>query len=128
MDARVIPPAALILTLLIIGYVEGFNNPFAIWNALPVLAAGGLLARGRDETMEQASSGRFGAYGFAAGVILIEAGAHFAWIYNWAGTATGSSTSALMFVTLPVVALAVGGAGMLAGRAIGRFHDHRRGR
>lgn len=104
-------------TLLIVVLVGGLANPFTAWNAAPVLVAMGATwwADRRPPEPERAA-----AYGFSAlatGPVLL---VHLAWWSDWAGTATGSSTSGLIFAVLPLLALGTGLVGLVAGRAIGK--------
>jgi hypothetical protein len=50
---------------------------------------------------------------------------HLAWYFDWQGTKTGSSTSGLIFIFLPLYAVILGGIGYLfgwlAGTAINRL-------
>lgn len=115
----------LCLTLLFIVYVEGFNNPFSAWNITPPAAAIFiLLFKGKTDEV-QAAPGRYAAYGFALGTVLVDATAHAAWLFDWRSTATGSSTSGLIFVVLPFLAFFAGCMGMLVGWLIGSIYFHR---
>jgi len=103
---------ALALTALLGVYVGGLANPFTVWNLVPLA----VVAVGQH----RASRSSLAAIGFTIVTCAIVAVAHLAWLFDWGGTATGSSTAGLMFVTLPIVALLVGSVGWLAGWAIGR--------
>ena len=86
-------------------YVEGFTNPFWIWNCVPIAVSYLLLSRARQKKTNPLPEIAF--FVIACGVVMIT---HAAWFYDWTGVATGSSTAGLMFVVLPVYACALGGA------------------
>jgi hypothetical protein len=88
-----------------VAYVEGFTNPFWIWNSVPIAASYLLLSRARQSDINPLPAIAF--FVIACGTVLF---AHAAWLYDWGGTATGSSTAGLMFVVLPVYASVLGGA------------------
>lgn len=97
-----------ILFLIMIGFVawvEGFTNPFWIWNSVPVAASYLLLARARQK--EKNPLPEIGFFVVACGTVLV---AHAAWFDDWGGIASNSSTAGLMFVILPVYATVLGGA------------------
>lgn len=102
----------LALTALLGVYVGGLANPFTAWNLVPLAVVAVVQYR--------ASQTSLAAIGFAIGTCAIVAVAHLAWRFDWGGTATGSSTAGLMFVTLPIVALLAGSLSWLAGWAIDR--------
>jgi len=88
-----------------VAFVEGVTNPSWIWNCVPIIASYLLLSRARRSATSPLPEIAF--FLVACGVVLF---AHAAWHMDWAGTASGSSTSALMFVVLPVYACVLGGA------------------
>jgi len=88
-----------------VAYVEGFTNPLWIWNCIPVAASYWLLSRARRTGTNPFPEIAF--YVVACGIVLF---AHAAWLFDWGGTATGSSSAGLMFVVLPVYACVLGGA------------------
>jgi hypothetical protein len=90
--------AALVL------YVNGAPGGFAIWNLLPIGL--GAFALGVAQRKEGALSSVFKYFAVVTTVIPILV--HLAWIFDWGATATGSSTSALLFVFLPVWTIALG--------------------
>lgn len=100
-----------LLAIALIVCVEGPFSGFEVWNALPVALGFGLLLAGRR-------FGRAAAVGctvFAVLATLLEALFHLAWMFDWHRTATGSSTSALAFIFVPIWACILGGvAGALA--------------
>jgi hypothetical protein len=88
-----------------VGYVEGFTNPFWVWNCVPIVASYLLLSRARQRNKNPLPE--IAIFVIACGSVLF---AHAAWLNDWGGTATGSSTAGLMFVVLPVYASVLGGA------------------
>lgn len=88
----------------IIAVTEGLMNPFWIWNATPVVLGYALLRRARRRALRPAPEIAFIV--LSCGLSLL---AHAAWMFDWGRTATGSSTSALIFIFLPVYAVVLGG-------------------
>ena len=94
-----------LLMVAFVAYVEGFANPFWIWNSVPIAASYLLLSRSRQK--ETNPLPEIGFFVVACGTVLF---AHAAWLYDWNSIATGSSTAGLMFVVLPIYACVLGGA------------------
>ncbi len=88
-----------------VAYVEGFTNPFWIWNYVPIAASYLLLSRARQK--EENPLPEIGFFVVACGTVLF---AHAAWLYDLNGIARGSSTAGLMFLVLPVYACVLGAA------------------
>lgn len=97
--------ALFLLMAAFVASVEGFTNPFWIWNSVPIAASYVLLARARQNNMNPLPAIAF--FVIACGLVLF---AHAAWLYDWDGIATGSSTAGLMFIMLPVYACVLGAA------------------
>ncbi len=102
------------ITLLLLAYFIYFTegvaiNMFTIWNTLPLLVS--LL-------IYQFGS-RYGAYSFLSGSMMLSGYLHLAWFFNW-GDISSDSTSALIFVVIPVFSLVAGGIGYVVGK---RFND-----
>ncbi len=93
-----------LLMVAFVAYVEGFTNPIWIWNCVPIAVSYVLLSRARQKEINPLPE--IGFFAVACGVVLF---AHAAWLYDWGGTATGSSTAGLMFIALPVYACVLGG-------------------
>lgn len=93
----------LLACLAFIVYVEGLLNPFWVWNALPIgfTALFVKIARGRG-------SSEIPALAFGVGAVGITVYAHLAWLFDWDQIASGSSTSGLLFIVLPIMALGAG--------------------
>ena len=94
-----------LLMVVFVAYVEGVTNPLWIWNCVPIAASYLLLWRIRQKALYPVPEIAF--FVVACGVILF---AHAAWLNDWGGTASGSSTAGLMFLVLPVYAGVLGGA------------------
>ena len=107
-----------LLMVAFVAYVEGITNPFWIWNCVPIAVSYLLLHRARQKEMYPLPEIAF--FVIACGAVLF---AHAAWLNDWGGTATGSSTAGLMFLVLPVYACVLGGAAFgLAFLCNGRGH------
>jgi len=92
------------------------------WNLAPLAVAALVLALLRNRT----GGSRFAAPGFALFTAAAVAGGHLAWVADLGGTATGSSTSGLLFVVLPFLALGAGLLGAGLGVASGTLLDRGR--
>ena len=83
----------------------------AISVALPVVAGWCMLLLG--QRMRAATA--WGLTAFAVFALLFVVFFHLSWLFDWGGTATGSSTSALVFIFIPFWAFILGSVvGMLA--------------
>lgn len=110
--SRVLLYLCLGLVAACVVWVEGAANPLTVWNTLPLLLAWLLVHRatGRAQEHRSPQEGRSGAAAaFTVAVVAVVGSAHLAWVFDWRGTATGSSTAALLFVVLPVLAAFAGG-------------------
>lgn len=94
-----------VLMAAFVASVEGFMNPLWIWNCVPIVVSYVLLSRARQKAINPLPEIAF--FVLACGAVLF---AHVAWLYDWSGVATGSSTAGLMFVVLPVYAIVLGAA------------------
>jgi hypothetical protein len=93
-----------LLLVELIAFTEGPLNPFWVWNAIPVALGYALLRRARRRAFRVAPEIAFIV--LSCGLLLF---AHAAWAFDWGRTATGSSTSALIFIFLPIYAIVLGG-------------------
>ena len=66
---------------------------------------------------------RYAAYAFSAIAIAVHAFFFIGWIVDHGSMATGSSTSALIFVFIPFYSIAAGCIASLLGVAIGTIHE-----
>ena len=69
--------------------------------------------------------GLLSAYGFMAFSIVFSIFYHITWYIDWQGTKTGSSTSALIFVWLPLYSLVPGFVGYVLGKWAGMLYERR---
>ena len=88
----------------LIAFAEGPLNPFWIWNAVPVALGYALLRRARRKAFWPVPEVAFIV--LSCGLLLF---AHAAWMFDWGRVGTRSSTSALVFIFLPIYALLLGG-------------------
>ena len=95
MKAILAIPFLLVVALVI--YVERPFDGFTLWNAFPVALGFGVLLLGLRSCRATAA----GCVAFAVSATLLVAHFHLAWLFDWGGTATGSSTSALAFIFVP---------------------------
>ena len=98
------------ITLLILAWFIYFTegvaiNMFTIWNMLPLFVS--LL-------IYQFGS-KYGAYSFLLGSMMLSGYLHLAWFFGW-GDINSDSTSALIFVVIPVFSLIAGGIGYAVGK------------
>ena len=93
-----------LLVVALVMHAQGSFSVFAIWNALPGALSFGMLLLGLRSRRPAA----VGCFAFAGSVTLPLALFHLAWLFDWGGTATGSSTSALAFIFIPFWACVFG--------------------
>lgn len=111
-----VPLVTLVVSGALVVFVGGLTNPFTYWNLLPLLVAGIVVLRfagsieGEDDGRRRASLRTWPSPATAFGVVVgaVEGLANLAWLFDWGGTATGSSTAGVLFVVLPILALGVG--------------------
>ncbi|MDX1404649.1 MAG: hypothetical protein R3192_08925 [Woeseiaceae bacterium] len=94
-----------VLMVVFIAWVEGFTNPFWIWNAVPIAISYLMLSRARQKNSNPLPAIAF--FVVACGTVLF---AHAAWLYDWNEIKSGSSTAGLLFIMLPVFACGLGAA------------------
>jgi len=101
-----------LLAMALVVYVQGGDSiGFALWNALPMLAGLGMLLAGRRSRSRMP----WGRTAFATVATLLMVWFHLSWLFDWGGARTGSSTSALAFIFMPLWAFVFGAvAGVLA--------------
>lgn len=120
------------LVVALVVWVEGAANPVTVWNISPLLLAW-LMVRGTGGRASQPHSRREGQWGavaaFTATIVVVVGTGHLAWMFDWRGTATGSSTAALLFVVLPVLAVFAGALAWACVKLVARYAlNGRRGR
>lgn len=121
--ARIAATALLAAVGVLVVAVEGATL-FTVWNLLP-LGAAGLALRAAGAASQRAAAtaapSRAPALAFAVAVAAVVGVAHLAWHLDWGGTATGSSTAGLLFVVLPLLALAAGATAWAGARVVLRI-------
>ena len=90
-------PFLLVVVLII--YAQGSLSGFTVWNCLPVAAAFGVLRIGLRLRGRPLSAA---CITFSVVAALLPALFHLALLFDWGGTSTGSSTSALAFIFVPL--------------------------
>lgn len=110
--------AVFLLVAILIYYLEGILvNPYALWNASPLLISYYLISKGLQVNSKPVIIG-FAAYTILSLCMLLFG--HLAWYFDWQETKTGSSTSGLIFIFLPVYAVILGSTGFLFGWLAGK--------
>jgi hypothetical protein len=108
---------ALLLAAAGLYYLEGILfNPLIVWTASPILIGYSILAKAwATESAKKLCQG----YCFLTFSLGFSYFYHFAWFFDWGGTKTGESTSALIFSTFPIYAIILGLFGYLLGSMAG---------
>ncbi|MBB5320308.1 hypothetical protein [Marinobacter oulmenensis] len=91
-------------------------NPMIIWTAGPVFLSYPLLNHGLSKGSKPNC---YGAYAYLLGSSGFSLAYHLAWFFDWGGTKTGGSTSALIFAVFPVYAVFIGSLLWPIGYAVG---------
>jgi hypothetical protein len=112
--------AILSIPLLLVGalvvYAEGSFSGFTLWNALPVAIGFAVLWIG----LRSRGATAVGCIAFAISVTVMVALFHLAWLFDWGSIATGSSTSALAFIFVPIWVIVLASIIGLVAWAVGR--------
>jgi hypothetical protein len=96
----------LLILAYFIYFTEGVTiNLFTLWNMLPLFISLLIYLFGSS----------YNAYSFLFGSMLLSGYLHLAWFFGW-GDIDSDSTSALIFVVIPVFSLIAGGIGFTVGR------------
>lgn len=104
-------------------HAQGSFSGFAIWNCLPVAASFGALAVALHNRGPMAR----GLIVFSVLTTSFIAFFHLAWLFDWGGTATGSSTAGLAFIFVPIWACILGSIlAVIAGVIYYGLREHRR--
>jgi hypothetical protein len=87
-------------------FTEGVAfNIFTAWNMLPLFVSFLIYRFGSG----------YSAYSFLSGSMMLSGYLHLAWMFGW-GDINSDSTSALIFVVIPIFSLVAGGIGYAVGR------------
>jgi len=108
----------IICAVMFYGLAGVLFNPFIIWTALPLYIA---YFRLRAAIQLQSRLKYVGFLEFSLVSIGFSLFYHLPWFFDWWGTKTSSSTSALIFIFLPVYAVILGFVGLFIGWTIGMF-------
>ncbi|MEW6364492.1 MAG: hypothetical protein AB1714_07620 [Acidobacteriota bacterium] len=111
-----------LLAVALVVHSQGSFSGFTVWNALPVVLGFGVLMLG----LRSRRAITVGCIAFAISATLLVALFHLAWLFDWGGTATGSSTSALAFIFVPIWACLFAGIIGVAAWGISRVVCRRR--
>ena len=96
----------LIISCFFVYISEGvLFNPFAFWNMTPLLISYFVF---KAALKNQSISISYSSIGFGIGCLLIIVFFHLAWLFDWGETKTGSSTSGLIFIFIPIIAIISG--------------------
>ena len=93
-------------------------NPFILWIALPLYLGYAFI---KSVTVSDSIVKRYSSYGFIIASVGFSLFYHLTWFFDWQGTKTGSSTSALIFIWLPIYAVILGFIGQFIGNLVGNF-------
>jgi hypothetical protein len=116
---RSIAVVTLVVCALWVVYAEGLHW-IAVWNLLPLVLAGLVVLRGTGVGRTSWS-----AVAFAGVATLASALTHTAWVFDWGGTQTGSSTAGLIFLFSPIYSLLLGSFGWAVVKVVERFAGKR---
>ena len=93
-------------------------NLFTLWNLVPLFISYLLFAVAIYKKNTGLLVGAIGYSLFGIGISFV---GHTAWYFDWYQIKTASSTSALIFIFLPVFSLIIGILGYTLGRVIEKF-------
>ena len=107
----------LIITAVILYFLADFLlNPFIVWTSLPLYISYFFI---NAAIKHESKKKLFAAYGFMTVSIIFSIFYHITWYIDWQQTRTGGSTSALIFVWLPIYSVVLGLAGYVVGNMTG---------
>lgn len=115
-------PYLLVLALII--YAERAASLVVIWNCLPVAAAFFILVWGLHGRAARVVA----TIVFSLVVLSMEGLIHLAWEFNWGKVKTGSSTSGLVFLFVPLWAILFGSVAAAIGYGLATLINKLRGR
>ncbi len=93
-------------------------NPLILWTALPLYLGYAFI---KSATVSGSIVKCYSSYGFIIASVGFSLFYHLTWFFDWQGTKTGSSTSALIFIWLPIYAVVLGFIGQFIGKLVGNF-------
>jgi hypothetical protein len=106
--------------------VEGVHV-LAFWNLLPVVSTCAIASLAIRTTALSSRRILTALAAFCLAVLTSAGLLHLAWQFDWGRTATGSSTSGLIFIFAPLLELAIGAVaalltvGVIVGRRFGNY-------
>lgn len=112
---RITAVVTLVVCALLVIYAEGVQW-IALWNLLPLVLAGLVVLRGTGVGRTSWS-----AIAFTGVATLAIAVIHTAWVFDWGGTETGSSTAGLIFLFSPIYSILLGTFGWAVVKAVERI-------
>lgn len=116
---RITGIVTLVVCALLVVYGEGLHW-LALWNLLPLVPAGLAVFRGTG-----AGRTTWSAVVFAGLTTFAIALIHAAWVFDWGGTQTGSSTAGLIFLFSPIYSIFLGTCGWAVAKVVGRSTGER---
>ena len=113
----------LIATAVALYFLAGISfNPLILWTSLPLYLSYLFVA---SASKSHSIQRLFSAYGFMLFGIAFSLFYHLTWYFDWQGTKTGSSTSALIFIWLPMYAVILGFVGYMLGHVVGKLYERK---
>ncbi len=113
----------LITTAVVLYLLAGILlNPFILWTSLPLYIS--YLFINKAVKLHSISK-LISAYGFMLFSVAFSVFYHITWYIDWQGTKTGSSTSALIFIWLPLYSVILGFIGYVLGKLAGRLYERK---
>ncbi len=97
-------------------------NPLIIWTSLPLYISYILV---NSAIKSNSIKKLFSAYGFMLFSIIFSIFYHVTWFIDWQGTKTSSSTSALIFIWLPLYSILIGLVGYVIGQIAGTLYTRK---
>jgi hypothetical protein len=116
--SRIIIPLLILLASVFYVLADIPVNPFILWTALPLYIG---YFQMRSAIRQQSYAKLYACCGFimlSASVSLLY---HLAWYFDWQGTRTGDSTSALIFIFFPLYSVLFGYIGYVTGLLVGKY-------
>lgn len=113
----------LIVMAVVFYFLEGILfNPLILWTTLPLYMSYAII---NSAVKTNSAKKLFAGYGFIFVSVGFSLFYHVAWYFDWQGTKTSSSTSALIFIWLPIYAVIVGLIGYVVGILVGMVYEQK---